>query len=104
MKSLGSIVIVLVMGSAAFGALAADRDERELAVCATELRAFYGPDTQIKLVDRQRSLYGTHLKVAASTDADNASFASCWVDKDDLAAIDADEGAEQVVAIEPLGR
>lgn len=104
MKALKSTVLAVVIGGLSFGAIAASENERELAVCASELKEYFGTDTQIKLVSRQRGLYGTQLRVAASQDGENARFASCWVDTDDMAAMDIEEESEQVVVAEvPAG-
>jgi hypothetical protein len=101
MKTLTIAVVALTLGAAAITGQAASRQEQELAVCAAELKAYYGQEAQIRLIDRKRALYGTHLKVAAAVDDGNAYFANCWVDTDELAAIELDNGSEQVVAVEP---
>jgi len=48
-------------------------------VCKAELRAYYGEETELNLVDRRRNQHGTRMRVAARLDADNSYFATCWV-------------------------
>lgn len=97
MKTLTTVLLTFAVASAALSAQSADRREQELAICTAELQAYYGPQTQITLVDRKRGLYGTHLKVAARVDGDSGHFATCWVDAEQLVL---NHQGEQLAAVE----
>jgi hypothetical protein len=79
MKTLTTLALTVALSSGAFSVQAAGQDDRELEVCKTELRAYYGEETELNLVDRRRNQHGTRMRVAARLDADNSYFATCWV-------------------------
>ena len=76
------LLLTLALATTLTGALAVqadDQTDREMAVCQTELQAYYGEETELKLVDKRRHQHGTRMRVAVRLDADNAYFATCWV-------------------------
>ena len=79
MKTLTTFALTVALIGGAFSVQAAGQNDRELEVCKAELRAYYGEETELMLVDKRRSQHGTRMRVAARIDADNAYFATCWV-------------------------
>lgn len=98
MKTLTKLALAAVLGTATFTAQAAGHDERAMTVCTAEIQAYFGAGTEVSLVSRQQGLYGSRLKVAARLDADNSTFASCWVERDSVVEIAADEQQEMLAA------
>lgn len=88
MKTLTTLALTMALTGGAFSVQAAERSEQDLAACMAELQAYYGEGTELNLVDRRRNEHGTHMRVAAKLDADNAYFANCWVPKNDISGFD----------------
>ena len=83
MKTLANLALTAALIGGAFSVQAAGQNDRELEECKAELRAYYGEETELNLVDRRRNQYGTRMRVAARLDADNSYFATCWVPRQD---------------------
>jgi hypothetical protein len=93
MKTLTTLALTLALTGGAFSVQAAEQTDQDLDQCMAELQAYYGEDTQLNLIDRRRSHYGTRMRVAARLDADNSYFANCWVATDDISGFE--EGASE---------
>lgn len=100
MKTLTTLALTLALTGGAFPLQAAENTDQEQ--CMAELQAYYGKDTQLNLVDRRRSQYGTRMRVAARLDADNAYFANCWVATDDISGFEEGAAGEIQVAASPV--
>ena len=83
MKTLTTLALTVALTGGAFSVQAAGQNDRELELCKAELRAYYGEETELNLVDRRRNQHGTRMRVAARLDADNSYFATCWVPRQD---------------------
>lgn len=83
MKTLTILALSGALASGALSVQAAPGTDYELDQCKTELRAYYGEQTELNLVDQRRHSYGTRMRVAVTLDADNAYFATCWVPRQD---------------------
>lgn len=102
MKTLTTLALTLALSGGAFSVQAAEQTDHELAQCMAELHAYYGEDTELNLVDKRRSQFGTRMRVAARLDADNAYFANCWVATDDISGFEEGAQGEIQVAASPV--
>jgi hypothetical protein len=98
MKTLTTLALTLALTGGALSVQAAEQTDQELDQCMAELHAYYGEDTELNLVDRRRSQYGTRMRVAARLDADNSYFANCWVATDDISGLEEGASDEMLVA------
>ena len=74
---------VLLIGLGALGAYASDENSRYIDACESELRQYYGDQTDISLISKRRSSSGVQVKLAARTSRDSAEFVNCWVPSTD---------------------
>ena len=102
MKTLTTLALTLALTGGAFSVQAAEQTDWELDQCMAELHAYYGEDTELNLVDRRRSQYGTRMRVAARLDADNSYFANCWVATDDISGFEEGASENMLAATSPI--
>ncbi len=98
MKTLTTLALTLALTGGAFSVQAAEQTDQDVAQCMAELQAYYGEDTELNLVDRRRSQFGTRMRVAARLDADNSYFAHCWVATDDISGFEDGASANMLAA------
>ena len=103
MKTIIRIATTLVITAATFTVHGAEQDDGALAVCEAEIQRHFGDSSEVMLVSQRQYGHGTRMKVAARLDRDNSRFATCWVTPDDIAALQAEQESELLVAAsEPL--
>ena len=92
--------LFLLLAAAALAAATIVRAERgsalDLAGCTSQLKAQYGRDVQIDIVNKRRQRYGTRVRIAVRLDADNTQFATCWVPVDAVATLEVDDSERPV--------
>jgi len=102
MKTLTTLALTLALTGGALSVQAAEQIDQDVAQCMAELQAYYGDDTELNLVDRRRSQYGTRMRVAARLDADNSYFANCWVATDDISGFEDGSSENMLAATSPV--
>ena len=100
MKVFTTLVLTAGLATAALTAHAADRDEQNLAICASKLHESFGDDARYTLVSKRQYQHGTRMKVAARLDADNSKFATCWVSREETAALETPEQQDMLATTE----
>jgi len=102
MKTLTTLALTLALTGGAFSVQAAEQTDQDVGQCMAELQAYYGEGTELNLVDRRRSQYGTRMRVAARLDADNSYFANCWVATDDISGLEGGALDNMMAATTPV--
>jgi hypothetical protein len=102
MKTLTTLALTLALTGGAFSVQAAEQTDQDLDQCMAELQTYYGEDTELNLIDRRRSQYGTRMRVAARLDADNSYFANCWVATDDISGFEDSELGNMLAVRSPV--
>ncbi len=102
MKTLTTLALTLALTGGAFSVQAAEQIDQDLDQCMAQLHAYYGEGTELNLVDRRRSQFGTRMRVAARLDADNSYFANCWVATDDISGLEEGASENMLAAASPI--
>ena len=102
MKTFSTMALAASLAAGAFSAQAAPQIDGELDLCKAELRAYYGEETELNLVDQRRHAYGTRMRVAVRLDADNAYFATCWVPRWEDASFGNVDGRPELASTDPI--
>ncbi len=103
MNKINNVLAAIVVATGAATVQAADVNPSELEACKTQVSAFYGEESNMKLVSQRQYLDGTRMKLAVYnmdpvTGYSTTRLANCWVGAEDFQANSDNGSADQIIA------